>query len=205
MDVSSALKSALIDFVSLKMKSVPLWIAMIFGFAVINMKVVSYLFLITIVSLVFMNEEKGVHAIYFIPTNKSSCVLGRYIFSLMLFLICSCVNILVDFTVPFLYDSYISSGFIFYILMLSVFIVLIAFEFPLLYWMGYAKVRLVQYVLLMLFLLLFLKRIDETALYRMSTELVLSGSLIAGAMLGSAVLLVLSIFLSCKLYSTREI
>ena len=107
--------------------------------AIFVLKSMSFLYLPTIISMLFMNDEKGIRATSFAPVNKKSSVYGRYMFVLLSFVLCLAVNLTADLVVPHFYAAYTSGGVFFYILMSVLFFALVSIELPLMYWKGYAK------------------------------------------------------------------
>lgn len=194
-----------VDFILLKKKLSVLWIILLVLESLVGLKIVAFVFSITIVSSVFLDEEKGVRAFYFTPVSRKSSVLGRYIFYLTLFIICLSINICLDVIVPMFYDGYISGNLYFYLTMFALFLLLTSIEIPLLYWKSYAQVRIIQNMILLLALICAAKMLNVTSMDNTITLPILNFTLLFAAILGAATLFLISIFISCKIYLHKDL
>lgn len=202
MTAKSSLDSFLVDAISMKKKYSFLWVLLIIRMCVFNLKFLSFIYLTTFVSMLFLDEEKGLHAAYFAPISKRSAVAGRYLFALSLFAAVLFVNLLCELIVPFFYAEFITSNVYFYVAMFAVYLILISIEIPFYYWQGYAKARICQYLVVLATALLIIKIVGEERLYLFigNTSLELLVSLIVASIL----LLICSLLISTKIYESKD-
>ena len=205
MTMKSVFSSFYVDLMSTKSKTSILWVLIIVGMSVVNMKSVSFLYLVTRISLLFMNDEKGMYATNFAPVNKKSTVYGRYVFSFLSFVFCLVINLLADLIVPYFYAGYIVSSPYFYVVMFVVFALLIAIELPLLYWQGYTKMRIIQFAIFVGTMLIILKIVGEEKLYSLILSLNMNVQLVLPLLVITIVLLIRSVFMSVKIYDKKDI
>lgn len=205
MNAKSVFNSFYVDLVSMKTKSAFLWVALIVGMSFFNMKSVSFIFLTTIISMLFLNGEKGMYATSFAPVNKKSSVYGRYMFAFLAFLFCLATNLIADVVAPYFIAEYIASNLYFYILMSAVFFAFEAVQLPLLYWKGYAKVRIFQYVILVAVLLFVSKVVGEGAIYLFITGLNINVSFALFLLVVSIALWLCSMLVSVRVYKKKDI
>lgn len=205
MNTKSVFNSFFVDLMSMKTKSAILWVLIIVAMSVVNMKAISFIFLVSLISLLFMNDEKGIHATNFAPINKKSAVYGRYMFVILSFVFCLAINLSADLIAPIFYAEYIQSNPYFYVVMFVVFIVLTSIEMPLLYWQGYSKFRVLQYVILLSLALLIMKVVGKENLYHLITDLNMNVQVALPLIVAAIVLLLCSLLISVKIYTRKDI
>ena len=205
MTITSVFNSFFVDFMSLKSKSALLWIAIIVAASVMNMKSIAFLFLIRVVSFLFTNDEKGVFATNFAPVNRKSMVYGRHMCALLSFTLCLAINLLADLVVPLFYSEYVQeSSPVFYVLMFAVFSLLVAIEFPLLYWVGYAKIKVFEYIIFVGGVLLIVKVVGEEKIYNLVMSMNIGVQFTLPLIAAAIVLLCCSALISEKIYSRKD-
>ena len=206
MNAKSVFNSFYVDLVSMKTKSAILGLAIIVGMSFFNMKSLSFLYLATLISLLFLNDEKGMYATNFAPVNKKSSVYGRYMFAFLALALCLAINLLADLTAPYFYAEYIASNLYFYILISTVFFALVSIQMPLLYWKGYAKVRIFQYIIFVAVVLFIIKAVGEETLYHFFIAGLSMNTTFALSLLAASIFLWLcSLFISVKIYTRKDI
>ena len=208
MNMKSVFNSVLVDAMSMKTNSVMLWVLIIVamsGVVVVNMKAISFIFLVRVISLLFMNNEKGIHATNFAPINKKSSVYGRYMFVLLSFVSCLAINLLADVFASIFYAEYIQPRPLFYVLIFVIFIVLTSIEMPLLYWKGYSKVSVFQYVIFMGILLLITKVVEPGKLIAFIEGMNISVQVTLLLIVASIVVFLCSLLMSVKVYTRKDI
>lgn len=205
MNIKSVFNSFFVDLEAMKTKSAILWIVIIVGMSFFNMKSVSFVFLTTIISLLFLNDEKGMYATNFAPVNKKSSVYGRYMFAFLSFLCCLVINLIADVVAPYFNAEYLASNLYFYILISAVFFSIVSVLLPLLYWKGYAKVRIFQYLFVVAVLLIVAKVVGEETLFGLLAGLNLNLPFVLSLLAASIVLWFCSVFISVRVYKKKDI
>jgi hypothetical protein len=203
MTIKSSFNSFFVDMMTMKNKRSLIWALCVVAMCVINMKSISFIYLLTFLSLIFLNEEKGIYATYFIPSSKKSAVCGRYIFALILFIAALVINLLSDLVVPIFYTTYIQSSMSFYAIMFIVYLALISVELPFYYWQGYSKVRIFQLPVIIGALVIMVRFIDETTTYSIVTNS--NYKLVSFLIIVAILLYICSFFISVKIHEKKDI
>jgi len=204
MNIKSVTDSFYVDAMSMKSKHSFL-LVLVLIVAIVVIKSISFLYLPTLISLLFMNDEKGMCATSFAPVNKKSSVCGRYMFALLSFVLFLAINLMADLVVPRFYTEYISGGIYFYILMFVLFSVLVSIELPLLYWQGYAKIRIILFAILIGVIFPIVKAIKGEKLLNFITNLNMNTQLLLPTIAAVIVLMMCSLLISIRIYSKKDI
>ncbi|HWP79361.1 MAG TPA: ABC-2 transporter permease [Candidatus Acidoferrum sp.] len=204
MNIKSIADSFYVDAMSMKSKHSYL-MALVLIAAIFALKSMSFLYLPTIISVLFMNDEKGIRATSFAPVNKKSSVYGRYMFVLLSFVLCLAINLTADLVVPHFYAAYISGGMFFYILMSVLFFALVSIELPLLYWKGYAQSRIILFAILFGVIFPIVKADRREKLLGFLTNLRMNPQFTLSLIAAAIVLLLCSLLISAKIYTQKDI
>ena len=204
MKTKSVINSFYIDAMSMKSTNMLLLLLIIIAMSV-YLKPVSFIYIVTLTSLLFMNDEKGMHATNFAPVNKRSCVHGRYLFVLLSIVCCLTINLAVDFIAPFFYAEYVQGTFLFYAIMFSMTLLIVSIELPLLYQIGYAKVRVFHYPLFLAFAVFAMKMVGEDNLSYIMTSFSIGIHITALLIAGVTILFICSLLISVKIYTKKDI
>lgn len=203
MNIKSVTDSFYVDIMSMKSKHSFILVLCVIALSVI-LKTFSFIYLTTLISMLFINDEKGMRAISFAPVNKKSSVYGRYIFALLSFVFCLAINLMADLVAPHFYEEYISMGIYFYILMSLLFSVVVSIQLPLLYWQGYAKIRIILLAILVLFIPV-TKAVEKEKLINFITNLNMNTQFVLPLIAAAIILMMCSLFISVRIYSKKDI
>lgn len=204
MKTKSVINSFYIDAMSMKSTNMLLLVLIIIAMSV-YLKPVSFIYIVTLTSLLFMNDEKGMHATNFAPVNKRSCVHGRYLFVLLSIVCCLTINLAVDLIAPVFYAEHVQGSFLFYAIMFSMSLLIVAIELPLLYQIGYAKVRIFHYLLFLAFAVFAMKVVGEDNLSYIMTSFSIGIHTTALLIAGATILFFCSLLISVKIYTKKDI
>lgn len=92
----------------------------------------------------FQNEDKGVSVLNFAAVSKSNVVVGRYLTAIGIFLVCTVLDIILNYLLS-MFMPRTSIGLAGYMLLTTVYVIYIAICLPLYFKFGYAKCIPIMY------------------------------------------------------------
>ena len=136
-----------------------------------------------------------------LPVDRSRIVLGRYVFALALFPVLAGVGLLLTIVAAPILDATITGTDLAMLVAVSLvlFCVVVALQFPIYFWLGYTKARLVA---MLPFVALAVVIVALAPMLEGATP-PSAGVVAAGCVLGSAALLTASVLLSRRLDARR--
>ena len=125
--------------------------------------------------------------------------------SFLVFALCLAVNLSADLVVPHFYADYTSGNFYLYTLASILFFVFSSIEMPLLYSMGYAKVRVFQYLIYISLALFFTKVVGENKMKMFLIDTGINTSLMLSMVITSIIVWFFSMMISARIYVRKDI
>ena len=204
MSTKSVFSCFLVDAMSMKTRRMAI---MVFAILVssVFIKYFSFICLIGLFQSLFFNDENGISASFFAPVSKKCTVIGRYLFSIFLLLLCIAINLITDLIVPLFLAGHNQGGLLVYMLMSVLVLTLISIETPFFYWLGYKNFRLINYPVLIGGFMVIGWFIGENNLYNFIIGLYVNVSLVLLVFAGSIILTLGSLAASVKIYSRKDI
>ena len=187
--IYGVLLSTLCDTKRINFFSMPLFILVLVAAPAMGVDYVMILWIVAFALYPCFSEETGKANICFLPITKQQSVLGRYLFSFILFWCWYCVNFAVrniwywgatNTFLSTLFDNGmleiapLSLGITF-----CLYLLYLAVEYPLIYWMGYIKAAYVRLIFMISFMFIMRKiAFDSTWITLFSMPQLVAGALV---------------------------